>query len=395
MNLLKRRVLSAAAAAAMLFSASSSAIAAKDINTLKGEMQSRSEELKKMQREIDEKQGELSEQEKKKTSLDLQITALMEDIDSTEALVDKKQAQIDEASAKIDELSGKIEENKEQLKERLRVMYEYGTTSYLDIILEAKGLSDLFTRVSVVKDIIEHDNTLINQYVSSKNEVEQAKSELVEEKKEQEESLALLSNKKSALQTAKNEREAVIAELEGDIEEMKRREEQQEKDYNAIQAELNAALKAEEAKKTAAKKSGTNTANTASYSGGIFAWPSATSTRITSKYGYRNHPITGTYKLHRGVDIGASAGTDVLAAEAGTVLTAGWSNSYGNYVTISHGNGYVTLYAHNSKLLVSKGDTVTRGQAIAKVGSTGSSTAPHIHFEVQKNGQLQDPMNFF
>ena len=130
------------------------------------------------------------------------------------------------------------------------------------------------------------------------------------------------------------------------------------------------------------------------YAGGTFAWPSASSTRVTSEFGMRFHPILKVNKLHTGIDIGAAAGTKVLAANSGTVIKAGWNNSYGNVVMVDHGGGIVTLYAHNSKLLVSEGDVVARGQEIALVGSTGMSTGAHIHFEVRVNGEYQNPRNW-
>jgi murein DD-endopeptidase MepM/ murein hydrolase activator NlpD len=107
------------------------------------------------------------------------------------------------------------------------------------------------------------------------------------------------------------------------------------------------------------------------------------------------HPISGVEKLHSGIDIGVSEGTDVLASKDGTVVTAGWNNGYGYYVTINHGDGIATLYAHNSSLLVKSGDKVSKGQAIAKSGSTGNSTGPHIHFEIIINGETVDPSKYF
>ena len=108
----------------------------------------------------------------------------------------------------------------------------------------------------------------------------------------------------------------------------------------------------------------------------------------------RNHPILKVPKMHTGIDIGAGSGTDILAANAGTVITAGWNNSYGYMVMIDHGGGIVTLYAHASKLLVSTGNVVARGQTIAKVGSTGMSTGPHLHFEVRLNGVYKNPLDY-
>ena len=120
------------------------------------------------------------------------------------------------------------------------------------------------------------------------------------------------------------------------------------------------------------------------------------STYITSPYGTRVHPVTGKVRTHAGLDIGAAHGTNIYAAAAGTVLVSGWNTGgYGNYVVIDHGGGLTTLYAHCSSLLVSAGQKVSRGQVIAKVGSTGMSTGPHLHFEVLKNGSHTDPNAYF
>jgi murein DD-endopeptidase MepM/ murein hydrolase activator NlpD len=127
------------------------------------------------------------------------------------------------------------------------------------------------------------------------------------------------------------------------------------------------------------------------YVGGDFLWPVPGYKKVTSEFGERVHPILKTKKLHTGMDIGAPSGTNVVAANAGRVMKAGWNDSYGYLVMIDHGGGIVTLYAHNSSLLVSDGDIVTRGQVISKVGSTGMSTGPHLHFEVRINGEYQDP----
>lgn len=128
--------------------------------------------------------------------------------------------------------------------------------------------------------------------------------------------------------------------------------------------------------------------------GGKLEWPSPVSTRITSTFGYRNDPTGKNHdalKNHTGLDIAASSGTPVVAAEDGIVITSGWLNGYGYTVIIDHGDGLSTLYGHNSKLVAKSGDEVKRGQEISKVGSTGWSTGPHIHFEVRVNGKTVDP----
>ncbi len=135
--------------------------------------------------------------------------------------------------------------------------------------------------------------------------------------------------------------------------------------------------------------------NPVSYDGGQFMWPVPSTRYITSPYGYRIHPVYNYKKFHSGIDIGASYGVDIVAAADGTVTLATTNGGYGKCVIINHGSGITTLYAHNSQLLVSNGQSVTRGQVVAKAGSTGVSTGPHLHFEVRVNGSTTDPMPYF
>lgn len=358
------------------------AYAAKSVSELKKEMQERENERKKTEKEISSKKDERNEKVQERNELDLKISNLVSDIDDAQSVIDEKQSEIDVKNEEIEKLTGIIDENTDKLKTRMKVMYEYGTSSYLELILDSKGLSDFFSRVSVVKDIVKHDKELINTYVNSKNEVEQAKNVIETEQREQIEAKSILEGKKSELVKLQNQKQDLIDSLNSDIKALEAQEKKMEADYNSLKSELNKTL------------SSSSTASV--YTGnGKFTWPSASSTRITSGFGKRDKPNAKATSVHRGIDIGAPMGSNVLAAEAGTVVTAGYNGSYGYYVTINHGGGYVTLYAHNSRLLVSKGDTVKRGQVIAKVGSTGNSTGPHIHFEVMVNGVCQNPTKYF
>lgn len=370
--------------AVIFFTAVSPAFAAKSVSELKKQMEERNESIKQTEKEINAKKSEKDEAVQKRNSLDLQISAMLDDISDVEEVINEKEAEINTKNAEIEALTLQIEETNNKLKTRLKVMYEYGATSYLQLILESKGLSDLVTRLSVVKKVYNYDKNVIAEFINTKQQVEDAKQLIVNEQKEQIEARDMLEKKKSSLEALKSEKQQIIDELNNDINALEKEEKQKEADYEALKKELNAALAAESSRSTKSVYTGN----------GQFTWPSDSSTRITSSYGYRTHPISGKQSLHRGIDIGAALGSNVLAAESGTVVTAGWNNSYGYYITINHGSGLVTLYAHNSKLLVSKGDKVTKGQVIAKCGSTGNSTGPHIHFEVQLNGALQNPMNY-
>jgi len=379
-----KRKISLLTAAVIFFTAVSPVFAAKSVSDLKKQMEERSESIKQTEKEINAKKSEKDEAVEKRNNLDLQISAMLDDISDVEEVINEKEAEINAKNAEIEDLSVQIEEKNNKLKTRLKVIYEYGTTSYLQLLLESKGLSDLVTRLSVVKKVYSYDKNVIADFVNTKQQVEDAKQLIVNEQKEQIEARDILEDKKSELETLKNEKQKIIDSLNSDIKALEKEEQQKEADYDALKKELDAALAAE-----------SSSSSQPAYTGnGQFSWPSAASTRITSSYGYRTHPISGKKSLHRGIDIGAPMGSNVLAADAGTVVTAGWNNSYGYYITINHGGGLVTLYAHNSKLLVSKGDKVTKGQVISKCGSTGNSTGPHVHFEVMLNGALQNPMNY-
>jgi murein DD-endopeptidase MepM/ murein hydrolase activator NlpD len=127
---------------------------------------------------------------------------------------------------------------------------------------------------------------------------------------------------------------------------------------------------------------------------GPFTWPCPSCNIVSSEYGYRVHPIYGTTKFHSGIDIAASYGATIVAAASGTVVSASYSSSMGNYVMISHGDGLYTVYMHCSKLCVSEGDEVSAGQKIAEVGSTGASTGPHLHFSVRSGGAYVSPWDY-
>ncbi len=359
------------------------AYAAKSVSDLKKEMAETAEQKKKTAAEITQKENEKNAAIEQRNQLDMQITGVLDNIENVESVIEEKNQAIDEKNEKIDDLQEVIDRNENKLKTRIRVMYEYGNVSYLELILDSKGLSDLFERISAFKNIVSHDKELINTYVNAQKEIEDAKTVIENEKKEQVEVKELLDGQKKELKQLQSEKTEIINSLEQDIKKLEEEEKQKDKDYDKLQAELNAAM---------AKSSGA----TVVYKGnGKFGWPSASSTRVTSEFNMnRLHPILKVVRPHRGMDIGAAAGTNVLAAEAGKVMTAGWNNSYGYYITINHGGGFVTLYAHNSKLLVKAGDSVTRGQVIAKVGSTGNSTGPHIHFEVRLNGSYMNPRNY-
>lgn len=365
-----------------LVSLSPASYAAKSVSQLKEELSQNQKKAAQTQKEIKAKQAEQNEHKKKKNAIDLEISSLQDDIDAIQSVIDEKNAEIDAKNEEILVLDESLKKTDKQLKKRMKVMYESGTTSYLEMIFSAKGLSDLFTRLSIIESIVKHDNQIMDEFERQITEINEAKQIIETEKNEQVEARSILDGKKQQIAVKQAEQQKLIDALSKDINELKKQEAEMEKAEQQIQAQINAALK------------GSNQKDVVYSGNGKFILPIASYTRISSPFGYRIHPITGTRKLHTGIDYAAPHGTAIYAAEDGVVLTSGWINGYGYTITINHGSGYVTLYAHCSTLVATAGQRVVQGQTIARVGSTGNSTGNHLHFEVKVNGQATDPAKF-
>ena len=324
----------------------------------------------------DELKGKINDAKNQKTSTMAKKQALDTEISGLQSKIDKLASQISDSNAKIAnkqaELTKAQEESAKQYSaycDRAKMLIERGSVTYLEILLKAESFSDLLSRINIVKQIARYDSNRLDQLKKIEEQIAAVKKEL--------------ENEKGVLVALKSENDTqLINSLTSDI--------------SSYEAALAAQEKAEAAARDEIKRlTQTQSSQSRVFVGGVFAWPSV-STVITSPYGTRTHPVTGRVKRHAGVDIGAGYGTNIYAANSGTVLVAGWnSGGYGNYVVIDHGGGITTLYGHCSSLCVSKGQTVTKGQVIAKVGSTGMSTGPHLHFEVLKNGSTTNPMSYF
>ncbi len=356
--------------------------AAKSVNQLKSDLAENKKKTQETKKQIQSKQTEKNAQKAQRDALDVEISGLQKDIDAVQEVIDEKNAEIGAKNQEIAALDAKLQATDKRLKKRMKVIYESGTESYLTLILKADGIADLFTRIAVVESILKHDNSIMDDYKEQIQVVSDAKAIVENEKKEQVEAQDILEKKQNEIKAKQNEKQKIIDALNKDINELKKQEAAQEKAYNELQAQINSALKA-------------SSQQTIKYTGnGKFGFPLTSYTRVSSGYGYRIHPITGTKKMHTGIDYAAPFGTPILASEDGVVLTAGWNSGYGYCVTINHGDGYVTLYGHCSSLSVSAGQKVKRGQTIAKVGSTGNSTGNHLHFEVRVGGKTTNPAGY-
>jgi len=348
---------------------------------------------------------ELSSAKNKKTTVDSRISALnaakkkaLEEkskLEKEKAIVANTQtaennaykelvSQVSEAEENLRQTEEALKEaevnykqQQELFKTRLKVMYQNSSVTKLDTLLESKSLVEFYERLQYMSIISKNDSGIIDDLNEAKLEVEY-------KKKQQQQAKELLEQKASDKQERLKALTVSRAELETEISRSKAALAKMEKDEDALLAEskrLNSVIK-------------NLSMSSAKYAGGTMVWPCPSSYNITSSFGMRKHPILRVYKMHTGIDIGASYGKSIVAANKGTVIMAKYDSSgYGRMIVIDHGGGISTLYAHASKLLVSVGDKVEAGQVIAKVGSTGLSTGNHLHFEVRKNGEPTNPLS--
>lgn len=366
---------------------------------------------------LEQQKSELqSQQASIQTNIDDLIAQQADVIDQKAAMDEKNELarqEIELINEQIDVYTGLIQDKAEELekaeaaeqaqyelyRKRVRAMEEEGSYTYLDILFQCRSLSDVLSAIDMIGEIMDSDKRLFEEYKAARETTEQVKAEY-------EATLAQLGEKQETLEAEKAELEEQIAaavevinQLQDDIDAAKAEYAKAAAAEAAAQASINAIIAQMQAEEEAARQEAaqnnqqyTGTGSTAT---GTYIWPCPSSTYVTSAFGMRDHPLFGDERPHSGIDIAGSAGSEVLAADSGTVAVATYSSSYGNYVTIYHSNGDYTLYAHMSSLAVSAGQSVTQGDVIGYVGSTGWATGPHLHFEIRVNGSTVDPLSYF
>ena len=424
-------------------SAKSSKEIKEEINALKGDQSAIWAELDALRGEQDANWESIEEMVEHKNNIDQQIGLLYTEIEnintqirSYSELIAANQDELDAAEAKLAELN-------EKNKERIQAMEEEGEISYWSVIFKAKSFTDLIDRLNMMAEIHAADQRRMSELSEAAAAVAEARTSLAAEKTALEESRVALKESQAELDVKRAEADELLSELNED----KRALDAMEADWEAEEAKLSAeiaaaeveytkALKAEEEARRKAEEerkrkeeeekkkqeeankkpgnSGSNNGgsgnsgsgnsgsnNGGGNSGGGSGFVSGESWRkpcswikLTSPYGYRTHPTTGQWKFHNGVDLANNQGTPIYAARSGKVTVATYGGTYGYYVTINHGDGYSSLYAHMTHYTVSKGQTVKKGDVIGYMGSTGRSTGPHLHFSIFLNGSSVNPMNY-
>ena len=450
-----RRAVSLVLALVMALSVSllpAAAVTPQDIANLKSKAQSLNSQKAQIQSQINSLANSKSNAMQKKQLLEQKINVLRDQIAVSEQTISSLTVQIEQKEKELAEAKAEEERYFNLFCERVRSMEEDGEISYWEVMFQAKTFSQLLDQVNKVGEIMDYDNEIMDQLEAAREAVAKAKSELEQSKREEEAARNALQSQKAELDAEVGQVNSLIAQinsqsaayanqmedLNASASEIDRQIKQAEKAYAA---QLEAQRKAEEARKqaaaaaaaqqkaqaaAAAKKAAADAAaarsaaqaannaaasatksNTSSStapvdtsnisSSGGWHWPLSGYTHIASPYGYRICPFHGR-ELHRGADITAPGGTPIMAARSGVVLVSTYGSSYGNYVTIAHSDGTRSLYAHMSSRAISPGSTVSAGQVIGYVGSTGSATGNHLHFEIWTNSSSSscvNPMNYF
>lgn len=329
--------------------------------------------------------------------LDGELDRVNNELEDLGSRIGAKEADIAATQQELDAAKVVEEQQYADMKLRIKYMYERGETSFIDMLLQSESMVQLMNRAEYIQKISEYDREKMDEYVETKDSIAAHEAALLAEHAEllglQEQTQAkqqsvetLLAKKSTELKNFENQIDAA----QGQISEYEKDIKAQENRIQQLEAEIK--RKEEEARK-AAEAAG-QSYKTVSLGNINFIWPCPSSSRITSGFGGRSSPTEGASSNHQGIDIGASSGSDIIAAASGTVVVSTYSYSAGNYVMLSHGGGVYTVYMHCSKLLVSEGQTVSQGQSIAKVGSTGYSTGPHLHFGIRTGGRYVDPRNY-
>ena len=349
------------------------------------------EQQKELNTKIDESntkleyvQGEMGETLKKVEELNDSITDYEAQYSDLENQITTLENQIKTGSEQIQEIQEEYDRKEKILKRRTVALYEAGETTYLDFLLTSKSIVEFLSNYFMISEIIEYDNNLLEELAYKRTKLEEAK----QKQEEQEKELRVAKNKINSTNILLNNTKILKENYMLKLTDEEKALQEQIAQYKEEQADLE--------RKILASINWTGTMSI-KFTGGVMVWPIAMEgTYITSGYGNRLHPIQGVYKNHAGIDISVSNvnGAPVVAAADGVVTYAGWIGGYGNCIIINHGSGIVSLYGHGSETVATVGQVVKQGDIVMKVGSTGNSTGPHVHFEIRKNGEVVDPIPY-
>ena len=366
--------------------------AQQELNSLKNRYNATDNAISDVQKKKQEMEAAVKE-------LDDQLSEAVSKYNTLLSRQETLESEIAEAEVQLEAATEKENDQYDNMKLRIQYMYEVGDQSYLEILLTSKNIVEFINNVTYIVELSLYDRQMLTSYQETKQQIADNKAllekdrieltGLVADAKQQSDAIEeMIESKNVQVERYKTE----IAKLEGQKEDYQAEIDERNRIIAALEKEAAEAIAAAQqpANNAGTEESPANNSNQYTSSSG-FIWPCPASRYITDDYGYRYYK---GYTFHSGIDIAASMGSSIIAAGSGTVASAGYNASMGNYVMIAHGNGIVTVYMHASALLVSSGQTVSAGQQIALVGSTGDSTGPHLHFSVRANGVYVNPWDY-
>ncbi len=353
-------------------------------DTLK-EIENLKSDIKETQKEINSLTTEKNDISSYINQLDNKIIKISNEISDFEDKIEDKEKDIEETKVKLEDAKVRCEQQYDDMQKRIQFIYEKRNKSFFEMIVSSNSISDLLNKADYVFSMSDYDNEMMNKLNETKKEIENYEKTLEQELSDLELMKSELESQKTKVNSTINAKKGELAAKNSEINSATKERSAYEKELEAQEKILN------EIEEQIAKS-----ANGNAYEGTTtgFVWPCPGYTRISSYFGPRPQPTPGASTNHKGVDLAAPYGSNILATAAGKVTTSTYSKSAGNYIVIAHGNGMSSVYMHCSKLLVSVGDTVSQGQVIAKVGSTGYSTGNHLHFGIIKNGSYVNPLNY-
>ncbi len=382
-----KRAIGAFVLAALIFS-SAPAVQGAPVTESQKQLENVNDSIDSNKDKLDEiNESSKSAQEQLK-ALDSEAVALAGKLAATNDQLTAVNVKLQAASAELAKSEKKLEEQSELFESRVVALYTRGNVSYMEVLLGSSSFSDMVSRLEWVTTIMEYDKNLIGEMRTEKQTIETKKAELESNKKSAEALKAEVGTKYKELEQKASEKQQLMASLEKDKSYYEMLIAAEEKEAANIQARI-------QALQSQNSSSGSSTGSVSS--SGLSSITGGKSFSITSPYGWRIHPITGVSKFHKGIDIATPSGTAIYSLKSGTVMYTGYdANGYGNYVMVDHGD-IISLYAHNSSVVVSTGQKVEAGKLICYSGNTGGSTGPHLHFEVRLagSGETINPASYY
>ena len=378
----------------------SSAQIQQEINEMKEQLKNNRSEVAKLEAQVNANMDKMEDIVANKNTIDQQIFLYHEQVENLNkqitaysSLIADKQAELDEATARWQALSDKY-------KERIRAMEEDGKLSYWSVLFKANSFSDFLDRLSMIDEIAAADQRRLEELNNAAKEVESAKTGLEAEKLSLESGKKELEDASKKLEESRVEADKLLKQLIATGEEYQRLLDEAEKKESETASQVDKleyaydAAKEREYQQWLASQPPVQSGSAANTVNGLTWLLPVNYTRFSSPFGYRIHPVYGDWRFHYGVDLSAPSGTPIYASRGGKVTYATYDSSSGYYVSINHLDGFTTKYLHMTHYIVSPGQYVAAGQVIGYVGSTGTSTGPHLHFSVYYNGSAVNPANY-